>query len=141
MPAPRKLVLVGTLGLFFSLGCMCGDFMEGFEQGKTEALTQSFAETIAKVDALPDQPTKAPLARLCEQGRRDAEAGTLALMDASVWLGHVEAAIQDGTVTEDELRDLGEKYDAMPGTSGAALKGAKGGKAGKGGKGGKAPPQ
>ncbi len=110
-----RLRLVGVLSLFFALGCMCGDFQEGFEVGKNQALTQSFVDSQAKLLELPNSPPRKRMLELTERGQVDAAAGKLDLVEASVFVGELEAAISDGEVTMEEADAMTTKYNAMVG--------------------------
>lgn len=140
-PRLGRLALVGTIGLLFTLGCMCGDAMEGFQEGSSEGLSSSFSDAKARVEALPAQPTKIPTLMMTVQGEKDAAAGSLPLIDASVWIGQLDAAIADQTITPEELGELQQTYQEMPGASALPTRGGGGGAApaGKAGKAGKAP--
>lgn len=110
----KVLRLPLVLGLFLSLGCMCGD-MDAFQKGINQGLEQSIAQVQLDAQKLPPGPESGRLDRMLERAKGDAKAGRLELMNGSVWLGEVQAAIGDGAITAEELAELDRSYkDKVP---------------------------
>ncbi len=109
--------LLAVSGLILTLGLACGgfseDFQQGFEQGKNEALAKSFSDVHDELLKLPHSPPRKRMLELIERGQADAEAGKLDLVDASVFVGEVEAAIGDGELTMEEVGELETRYASM----------------------------
>ena len=107
-----RLRLPLVLGLFFSLGCMCGD-MGAFQEGMDQALVENLVQLELRLQAMPATPQRKRVLELCSRGQADAAAGSLKLVDASVWMAEVDAAIADGDLSEAEATALAESYDRM----------------------------
>lgn len=107
-----RLRLPLALGLLLSLGCMCGD-MGAFQQGMDQALVENLVQLELRLQKLPPSPHRRSVLELCTRGQADAAAGKLELVEVSVWMAEVDAAIADGDLDEAEATALTQSYDAM----------------------------
>lgn len=105
--------LLPVLALMLASSLACAEFQKGFDQGASEGMVENFQKAEGKLQALPPSPARKRLLALCGRGKTDAAAGKFDLVEGSVFLGELDAAISDGSVTDEEAASFEQKYQQM----------------------------